>query len=182
MEFVIKNRRLKLFPDGVIKCRAIRNGVETKTEIWREVKFCEDNTGYLVAGITIDGKSKKFLKHRVLHLARNPGWDIFDNSSSNCIDHINRSRTDNSIENLRVVSSQENQFNRSGVKGYYWHKSNKKWVAQIMLNGATKTIGSFEKEEDARSAYLAAKEIYHKFDNELTIDELEEIHEYNESF
>jgi len=118
----------------------------------------------------------------MLYLARNPGWDIFDCSSSNCIDHINHSRTDNSIENLRVVTNQQNHFNRSNVKGYTWSKRDSKWRAQIMLNQKNKHLGLFEKEEDARAAYLDAKKIYHKFDNEVTSQELEEIHEYNESF
>lgn len=182
MEFVIKNRRFKLFPDGVIKSRAHYRGEETKTEKWNEINFHENNKGYLVAGITVDGKSKSFLKHRILHLARNPGWDIFDCSQNNCIDHINHTRNDNTDGNLRVVTHQQNNFNRSNVKGYCWDKESSKWRAQIMLNGRTKTIGRFVKEEDARAAYLDAKKIYHKFDNELTSQELEEIREYNASF
>ena len=181
MEFVIKNRRLKLFPDGVIKSRAVVAGKETKKEIWREIKFSESN-GYLICGMIVDGSLKFFRKHRMLHLARNPGWDIFDCSSNNCIDHINHSRTDNSIENLRVVTNQQNHFNRSNVKGYCWSKRDSKWRAQIMLNQKNKYLGLFEKEEDARAAYLKAKKIFHKFDNELTRHELEEIDEYNASF
>ena len=181
MEFVIKNRRLKLFPDGVIKCRAILAGKETKKETWREIKFSKSN-GYLICGMIVDGGLKFFRKHRILHLARNPGWDIFDCSINNCIDHINHSRTDNSIENLRVVSNQQNQFNRSGVKGYTWSKKDSKWKAQITINGVNKFLGLFENEEDARAAYLDAKKIYHKFNTELTSEDLEEIEEYNASF
>ena len=182
MEFKIGNRRLKLYPDGVIKSRAFRNGVETKTEKWDTIKFTESSIGYLVCCITVDGVVKVFRKHRMLHLARNPGWDIFDSSSSNCIDHINRSKTDNCADNLRVVTHQQNNFNRSNVKGYTWDKATKKWKAQITINGVNKYLGLFEKEEDAMAAYLEAKEIYHTFNNELTNDELEEIEEYNASF
>jgi len=182
MDFNIGNRRFKLEDNGVIKSRAIRNGVETKKDIWRVIKFCENSDGYLIAGITIDGKIRFFRKHRMLHLARNPGWDIFDCSTNNCIDHINHTRNDNTDGNLRVVTHQQNNFNRSNVKGYYWDKSRKKWVAQIRVNGKGKNLGSFEKEEDARAKYLEAKKIYHKFDNELTRHELEEIDEYNSSF
>ncbi len=182
MEFNIGNRRFKLEDNGVIKSRAIRNGEETKTELWRPIKFCDNGHGYLFACVVIDGRKKYLRKHRILHLARNPGWDIFDNGPNNCIDHINRSRSDNSIENLRVVTNQQNQFNRSNVKGYTWNQGRKKWVASIRLNKVLKYLGGFETEEDARAAYLAAKEIYHRFDNELTTDELEEVTEYNESF
>jgi len=182
MEFVIKNRRLKLEDNGVIKCRAIMNGEETKKDVWRVVKFSENGRGYLVASITIDGKEKIFRKHRILHLARNPSWDIFDCSQNNCIDHINRTKSDNSIGNLRVVTHQQNQFNRSNTKGYCWDKNNNKWKAQITINGVNKYLGLFDKEDDARVAYLVAKKIYHKFDNELTSQEREEIDEYNSSF
>ena len=182
MEFIIGNRRLKLYPDCVIKSRAVRNGVETKTEKWDTIKFTENDKGYLICGITVGSKVRFFRKHRILYLARNPGWDIFDSSSSNCIDHINHSKTDNNEVNLRQVTQQQNNFNRSGVKGYYWDKKNQKWRAQIYVNGRKKYLGTFENEEGAGAAYLAAKEIYHRFDNELTNDEVEEIVEYNASF
>ena len=182
MDFNIGNRRFKLEDNGVIKSRAIRNGVETKKDIWRVIKFCENSDGYLIAGITIDGKIRFFRKHRMLHLARNPGWDIFDCSTNNCIDHINHTRNDNTDGNLRVVTHQQNNFNRSNVKGYTWDKNNNKWKAQITINGVNKYLGLFEKEDDARVAYLVGKKIYHKFDSELTRHELEEIDEYNSSF
>lgn len=182
MEFIIGNRRLKLYPNGVIKSRAIMRGNETKNEKWDIIKFSENGGGYLVCGLTVDGKQKTLRKHRILHLARNPGWDIFDSSPNNCIDHINRSKTDNSVENLRVVTQQQNNFNRSNVKGYSWNKSRNKWEAYIKLDRKKIHISYFENEEDAGAAYLKAKEIYHKFNTELTTDELEEIAEYNASF
>ena len=182
MEFNIGNRRFKLEDNGVIKSRAIRNGEETKTELWRPIKFCDNGHGYLFACVVIDGRKKYLRKHRILHLARNPGWDIFDNGPNNCIDHINHSKTDNSVENLRVVTQQQNNFNRSNVKGCSWNNARNKWEAYIKVDRKKIHIRYFEKEEDAHAAYLAAKEIYHKFNTELTNDELEEIAEYNASF
>lgn len=182
MEFKIGNRRLKLYPNGEIKSRAIMRGNETKNEKWDMITFGDNGGGYLVCGLTVDGKQKTLRKHRILHLARNPDWDIFDSSPNNCIDHINHSKTDNSVENLRVVTQQQNNFNRSNVKGCSWNKSRNKWEAYIKLDRKKIHIRYFEKEEDAHAAYLAAKEIYHKFNNELTIDELQEIDEYNASF
>ena len=38
----------------------------------------------------------------------------------------------------------------------------KKWHAQIKLNGKSIHLGYFDKEEDAKNAYLKAKLIYHK--------------------
>jgi len=159
IEFVLENRRLRLI-DGVMYCRAHRDGHETKKEIWRELKFCKTH-GYDQCGITIDGKARTFKKHRLVKLAHDPTFDIFDASPSNCIDHINRTRDDNSNDNLRVVTQQQNLFNRSGVKGYSWDKKRKKWKAEIGLNGKRKTLGRFKTEEEARAAYLKAKAKLH---------------------
>ena len=67
---------------------------------------------------------------------------------------------DNSSENLRVLTSQQNQFNRN-AKGYTWDKVRKKWYAKIMIDRKTVNLGRFTKEEDARAAYLEAKERLH---------------------
>jgi len=159
IEFVLKNRRLRLYPDGSIASRAIMRGKETKTDTWKEIKF-KDINGYLKCEITVNGVVRVFAKHRLLYLTRNPGWDIFDTSKDNYIDHINRNPSDNSIENLRVVTQQQNQFNRDG-KGYSWDINRNKWAARIRLNGKTISIGRFDKEEDARAAYLEAKARLH---------------------
>jgi len=161
IEFVLKNRRLRLHPDGIMYCRSHINGQETKNEKWREIKFHKTPKGYDQCKITVDGKDRHFKKHRLVKLAHDPTFDIFDVSPSNCIDHENHTRDDNSNDNLRVVTNQQNQFNRSGVKGYYWHKRCNKWAAQITLNGNHHFLGQFEKEEDARNAYLEAKPKYH---------------------
>jgi hypothetical protein len=77
------------------------------------------------------------------------------------IDHINRIRDDNRIENLRLVTPQQNHFNRSNVKGFKWDKQRKKWSAYIYFDGKMKNLGRFVCMLDARSAYLRAKLKYH---------------------
>ena len=161
IEFVLKDRRLRLTPEGNIESRAIMRGKETKREKWNEIKFTEMNHGYLCCNITVNGVEKLFLQHRLLHLARNPSWDIFDNSPNNCIDHINHTRDDNADGNLRVVTNQQNQFNRTGVKGYYWYKRLSKWKAQIMVSYKLVHLGYFVNEEDAAAEYLKAKARLH---------------------
>ena len=158
-EFVLGNRRLRLYPDGKITCRAILNGEETKKEIWNDVSFI-DNNGYLRCNIKVNGVQKLFLQHRLLHLARNPDWDIFDSSPNNCIDHINHTRDDNTTGNLRVVTNQQNQFNTI-AKGYSWNKRLSKWQAYIKLNYKKIHLGYFVYEEDAHAAYLEAKARLH---------------------
>ena len=182
MEFVIKNRRFRLV-DGVIMSRTIATGgKETKKESWKAISFFRHNKGYEQCELSIDGQRRKLLKHRLMYLAHNPSWDILNGSKDNSIDHINRTRSDNRVDNLRVVTHQQNQFNRSNTKGYYWAKNRSKWRAQLVINGRTKHLGYYKDKEDARAAYLEGKKIYHKFDNGLTSQECEEIDEYNASF
>ena len=161
IEFVLENRRLRLHPDGVMYSRSHYRGEETKKETWREIKFSKDTDGYDVCQITINGIPRLFKKHRLVKLAHDPTFDIFDASPSNFIDHENHTRDDNSNDNLRVVTNQQNSFNRSNVKGYYWDKSRKKWVAQIRIDYKKHSLGGFETEEEAHNAYLEAKPIYH---------------------
>jgi hypothetical protein len=88
-------------------------------------------------------------------------WYLVNKEVVEQIDHINGIRDDNSISNLRNVTHQQNQWNRKTAKGYYWDKNVKKWQAKIKLNNKTIYLGYFDKEEDARNAYLEAKEKYH---------------------
>jgi len=74
------------------------------------------------------------------------------------IDHINHSRSDNRIINLRSANQIENSrnqklslANRSGVTGVHWHKSANKWVAQITVNSKPVYLGLFTDKNDAIS-------------------------------
>jgi hypothetical protein len=106
--------------------------------------------------ILID-KNKK--RHQLL--AHIFGWYCINKECVEQIDHINGIKDDNRILNLRSVNNQQNHFNRITAKGYYWNKRVDKWQCQIMLNNKSIHLGYFEKEEDARAAYLEAKEKYH---------------------
>ena len=157
IEFVLKNRKLRLHPDGIMYIRDHKNGVETNTgRIWKEVSFHKTKNGYMSCCITLDGRSIKLLQHRLVYYAHNQDWDIWDISKHNQIDHYNRKRDDNRIENLHVVNSQQNHFNQ-GAKGYYWNKKDKKWQSQIMLDGKQHYIGQFDTEEDAHNSYIEKK-------------------------
>lgn len=76
------------------------------------------------------------------------------------IDHINRDKLDNKIENLRAITQAENTFN-SNAKGYSWDKEKKKWCARIRVNNKQIFLGRFDNEDDARLAYLEAKDALH---------------------
>lgn len=119
----------------------------------REITTKSSN-GYINIGIYIDKKVYLLAAHQFIFYKKY-------NKVVDCIDHINGNKKDNRIENLRQVTQQQNNFNFKEVKGYSWSKNNKKWQARIKLNKNTIHLGYFDKEEDARDAYLAAKNIYH---------------------
>ena len=82
----------------------------------------------------------------------------------NEIDHINRVKTDDRIENLRHVSAQCNIRNQgmrcdntSGITGVCWEKRHHKWQAQIRANGKTKNLGFFDDITDAIWARFQAE-------------------------
>jgi len=109
--------------------------------------------GYIYISMTQDKKSYSFKAHQLIFYKAN-------NIVVDCIDHINGDKTDNRIENLREVTKQKNAFNTK-TKGYSWNKENKKWRSRITLNNKQIHLGLFDKEEDAKQAYLDAKKVYH---------------------
>lgn len=159
MEVTIGDRRLKMI-DGEICIRAISRGKETKKEIWKAVFFYICKAGYCLCNITIDGKPKLCKKHRLVYKLHNTDWDILDSSRDNHIDHINGIRDDNRIENLRVVTHQQNNWNQVRAKGYYL-RPNGTYQVQISLNDKKIYIGTYDTEDEARQAYLEAKLKYH---------------------
>lgn len=76
------------------------------------------------------------------------------------IDHINRDKKDNRIENLRKVTNSGNQQNKNS-KGYSYLKSHKRWYARIIVNNKRIHLGSYKTENEARQSYIKAKQLYH---------------------
>ena len=83
------------------------------------------------------------------------------------VDHIyqvSRGVCDNRKSNLRIVTSWQNNVNKStskrntsGYVGVNWDKQNNKWFAQIMVNNKTKNLGRFDNIEDAIKARKEAE-------------------------
>ena len=83
------------------------------------------------------------------------------------VDHRNHHTTDNRRENLRIATRSQNQANRRKQKGsslihkgISWDKQNRKWRANIQVNGKRKYIGRFTNELDAAQAYRQAASKY----------------------
>lgn len=72
------------------------------------------------------------------------------------VDHINRNKYDNRIENLRLVNHQKNAINcnifahnTTGIRGVSYNKRDKVYYAQIKINQKIKHLGSFKTIEEA---------------------------------
>lgn len=101
-------------------------------------------TGYIV----VTYKGKKYGAHRVI-------WVWHGNELPEQLDHINRNKADNRIENLRASDYQTNQFNtarkvdnKSGERGVSWCNTTQKWIVQIYAF-KKKTTGRFNQFADA---------------------------------
>ena len=132
-----------------------------KGDEWKEIQKQKKGRGYDGIQFMVNKKHYNLFIHRLVYWLHNPDWDVLDTSRNNAIDHIDGNPLNNNIENLRVVTNQQNQWNRTRAKGYIWDKKRNKWRAKITLNNKTINLGIFDNEDDARNAYLDAKKKYH---------------------
>jgi hypothetical protein len=163
--FELDSRKLKINkenPDDILMLKTHCSRGKMKKPRWNQIKIQNDKQGYKHINI----KPTTYKLHRVNYYAHNQDWDIHNSCiKTNSIDHKKDKgnlpkHQYNNIENLRVVTSQENNFNRN-CKGYCWDKSRQKWMAYIAVNYKQKTLGYFDLEEEAKNARLEAKKIYH---------------------
>jgi hypothetical protein len=159
MEVMLGNRRLKMIDGKVCIVKLSKLGVDVKSGRFTPIKF-SDKDGYNICNITINGRVTMLREHRLVWKLAYPNWDIFDSSQDNFIDHKNRNRRDNRLENLHVVNHQQNNWNRD-AKGCYFDKRRGNWQAYIKINGVQKHLGRFSTEEEAHASYLEAKKKYH---------------------
>ncbi len=106
-------------------------------------------------GVTIDYKT--YSAHRLAWLWMTGSWP------ENIIDHKDGCPKNNKWNNLRLATSNQNQWNSktpknntSGYKGVCWDKERNKWIVHIRINIKRKYIGRFDDIKEAASAYNEA--------------------------
>ena len=116
-----------------------------------------DNKGYKRAKV---GRTV-YLVHRIIFMLHHDYLPKY-------LDHIDNNRTNNKIENLRPATSAENNRNRSigsrnksGVKGIFWAKPNKKWKVQCTVDYKQHHIGYFKDIEEAKIALHKFRVAHH---------------------
>ena len=137
---------------GMVKCKAgTMAGTLTKA-------------GYWLMGV----EGRRILAHRVVYAINTGIWPEHQ------IDHIDRNKLNNRIENLRAVTHAENAYNRgasrssgTGVRGVHLRKDTGKYCVQIKRGDTRETIGCYSSLEEASKAYTEAKERLHVFSDSL---------------
>lgn len=100
-----------------------------------------------------NGKQRTIRMHRA----------IVNASEGSTVDHKNHNTLDCQKSNLRVCTTADNVRNRkganknskSGSRGVFWHKENRKWHAQINA-GRKIHLGFFNEKSEAEAAYAEA--------------------------
>lgn len=122
--------------------------VDKDGECWNWIAR-RDANGYGV--FSLHGKTS--LAHRV-------SWELTQGEAPPRemeIDHACRNSSCVNPDHLKLADRSRNMQNqsdkghkgRNGVRGVYWHKANKKWVAQVRHNRKTYYLGQFETIEEA---------------------------------
>lgn len=119
-------------------------------------KWVLSDNGYAIRWGTKSERKTVFMHCQIIE--RPKGFEV---------DHINGDRLDNRRENLRIVTLEQNRFNRkkqlgtsSIFKGVQWHKCHKKWIACIRFRKKLIHLGYYDSEQEAALAYNNAATRY----------------------
>ena len=132
----------------------------------RRLKGCPAGTTDSKGYIQIKLDDRLYLAHRLAWLVTYGVWVESD------IDHADRDRSNNRVNNLRLCSVSENQQNRgaqinntSGFPGVSYKTATGKWQSYITVNGRRHHLGSHAEKVDAIQARQAAQAQMHPFSN-----------------
>jgi hypothetical protein len=117
---------------------------------------------YRSVGLSKGGVIRTILVHDAVFCAFN---GVPANRRQMVIDHRDGNEHNNSVGNLRLITSARNTSKRSALSPTYgiWKKG-KKWVAEITKDNKKTRIGSYASKEEALSARIAKeKELFGDF-------------------
>ena len=161
-----------------------KNHNELTAERLREILSYDPETGHFhwrvragrhkagdMAGSLIKDRYIQICVNRVRFLAHRLAWlYVHGKWPTDQIDHINGTKGDNRIANLREATNAENLqnqrvrcTNKSRYPGVCWDTLKGKWRAQIRFGGKTIYLGLYSDAMDAAAARAKAKAQYHQF-------------------
>lgn len=109
----------------------------------RELNYVYCNNGYNIVNLYHNGTMKRVQVSRLVALSYIPNPD-----NKPTVDHINRNRTDDRVENLRWASISEQNFNRGKYKIHNYPKNRKgsKPVRCIETGGIYPSVNEVERQ------------------------------------
>jgi len=134
------------------------NGKYSPNGVGWSVVECKTNTSKGYCDVGFQGSIIKY--HAIIWVLTN--GTIEDVNAE--LDHIDGNRINNRIENLRLVSTRENQQNRAKhragrLPGCRFDKRCNKWQARIEINGKLIHLGLYNTEPEAHQIYLKALDL-----------------------
>lgn len=116
-----------------------------------------DKDGYKLVRLCMNGKATTKSVHQLVVTSF---LDYDPKKSDKVIDHIDNVKSNNTLNNLQVISQRENaskdKKGSSKHTGVCWYKKTSKWRTQINIDGKVKHLGYFDDEKEASAAYLKA--------------------------
>jgi hypothetical protein len=114
----------------------------------------QEPKGYIAVKMRLEGRPVCISAHRIIWLLHYGKWPEYT------IDHINRNKRDNRIENLRDVTMGENLLNRgnpnsTGICGV--SRSGEKFSASIRIGDSQVHLGTYTTTDAALDARLLAE-------------------------
>jgi len=136
--------------DRLVKCRGGKHRM-VKGRVYTQVV---DSNGYQSLSLCVNNTLKRYTVHKLIAITF---LNHKPNGYKEVIDHIDRNKLNNNVENLRLVTARENSANRvdgaSKYTGVSWNTLANKWKATIMVNGKNKHLGYHDCELRAHLAY-----------------------------
>jgi len=141
--------------------------------IWRRKK-ARANSGDRVGGFDLDGYVTTGINGKKYRVARLVWFYIHKEWPQGHIDHIDRNKSNDRIENLRVVTIKENNINRASSKQQrklnlpkWVTPHGKKYRSCVRANGKIHKFGPFDTPEEAHDvAANFAKKHHGEFFND----------------
>jgi hypothetical protein len=165
-------RHLSWVKDGVVHLEITEGNIVLLDEIDRDLADLNWQTrkGYAARK---DKERRHIYMHRLI-IERKLGRPLTDMEK---VDHHNSNKLDNRRDNIDISTPQENGANTmkpkrnnankkatSRYKGVHFDKASGKWRARITHGYQTTSLGCFESEEEAATAYdLAAIDLFENF-------------------
>jgi hypothetical protein len=147
---------------GIYKISSFGRVISLKYNKIKILKPQKNSSGYLHVILRKEKKAKAFNVHQLVAIEF---LGHVPNGTTLVIDHINDIKTDNRLENLRIIP---NRFNVHKTRGKYsskyqgvsWRKDKKQWQSSVVINKKSKFLGLFDCELKAHLEYKNALKKY----------------------